>query len=107
MSSGDQTLSRIRGLERLYEEGYRSRVIDATIDKLVAMELSALQRELTDLEGRLRAFEAQYDLASDDFYVRFRAGEIGDSADMFEWSAFYQMRASVIRRLEALRSEAA
>ena len=106
MSSGDQTLSRIRGLERLYEEGYRSRVIDATIDKLVAMELSALQRELAD-EGRLRAFEAQYDLASDDFYVRFRAGEIGDSADMFEWSAFYQMRASVIRRLEALCSEAA
>jgi hypothetical protein len=107
MSEGMETLSRIRSLERLYQQGYRSRVIDATIDKLVAMESMALQRELSDLEERLHVFEAQYHMASDDFYPRFRAGEMGDSADMFEWSAFCQMRSSILKRLETLRSEAA
>lgn len=107
MNEDVQTLSRIRNLERLYREGYRSRVIDATIDKLIAMESMALERELADLENHLREFELQYHLTSDDFYSRFRNGEMGDSADMFEWSAFYQMRASVLKRLETLRSEAA
>ena len=107
MSASMRTLSRIRSLERLYQDGYRSRVIDATIDKLIAMESMALERELSDLEERLHAFEEQYHLVSDDFHARFRAGEMGDSADMFEWSAFYQMRGSVLKRLETLRSEAA
>jgi len=107
MSASMQTLSRIRNLERLYKDGYRSRVVDATIDKLVEMETAALQRELTELEEHLSSFEKRYHISSDDFHRRFRAGEMGDSADMFEWSAFFQMRASVLGRLETLRSETA
>ena len=35
----------------LFCGGYHSRVIDTTIDKLVEIEASALQRELTSQEG--------------------------------------------------------
>jgi hypothetical protein len=72
----------------------------------MALEVAKAQRELADLEERLKAFEVQYRLPSDEFYRRFRAGEMGDSADMFEWSAFYQMRATVRKRLNALGVEA-
>ena len=102
MTANTQTLTRIQSLERLYRGGYRSRVIDTTIDKLVEIEATALQRELASQEERLRAFEAQYALSSAEFYSRFRAGKMGDSADMFEWSAFYQMRASTLKRLQTL-----
>ena len=106
MSAGAQTLTRIQNLVRLYRSGYHSSTVDTTIDKLLAMEAAKAQRELLDLEDGLRAFEAQYQLSSDEFYRRFRAGEMGDSADMFEWSAFYQMRDSIRKRLAMLHGEA-
>jgi len=77
------------------------------LTKLLTMEGAKAQRELLDLEERLRVFERQYQLSSDEFHRRFRAGEMGDSADMFEWSAFYQMRTSVRERLAMLRGGAA
>jgi len=107
MRTGAQTLTRIQNLARLYRSGYHSSTVDTTIDKLLTMEGAKAQRELLDLEERLCAFERQYQLSSDEFYARFRAGELGDSADMFEWSAFCQMRTSVRERLDMLRGGAA
>ncbi len=37
-------------------------------------------------------------MSSAEFMRRFAAGELGDSADMFEWSACYQMWLSVEER---------
>ncbi|HEY9851776.1 MAG TPA: hypothetical protein V6D28_20050 [Leptolyngbyaceae cyanobacterium] len=51
-----------------------------------------IQSEVLDLENRLKIFENQYNMSSDDFYQRFRAGELGDGIDFFEWSVFYEMR---------------
>lgn len=107
MSLGGQTLSRIQSLERLYRRGYRSKTVDLTIDKLVALERDYARRELMRIEQHLRAFEAQYHLSSEEFYRKFQAGALGDSADMFEWSAFYQMWQSVQEQLTTLGSEAA
>jgi len=107
MRTNAQTLTRIQNLARLYRSGYHSSTVDTTIDKLLTMEGAKAQRELLDLEERLRVFERQYQLSSDEFQRRFRAGEMGDSADMFEWSAFYQMRTSVRERLAMLRGGAA
>ena len=107
MSIGGQTLTRIQSLERLYRQGYRSKTVDVTIDKLIALEQDRARRELAQIEQRLRAFETQYQLSSEEFYRQFQAGALGDSADMFEWSAFYQMWLSVKEQLAALSGEAA
>jgi hypothetical protein len=80
-------------------------VVDATLDKLIVMERARLEIEAESLTGQLRPFEQRYQLPSAEFHRRFRAGEMGDDADMFEWSAFYQMWLSVHERLEALRPE--
>lgn len=47
--------------------------------------------ELLDLEQRLQTYETQYQMSSDNFYQRFRSGELGDSVDFFEWSVYYEM----------------
>lgn len=51
----------------------------------------SIQPELLDLENRLKNFESQYQMSSDEFYQRFRTGELGDEIDFFEWSVFYEM----------------
>lgn len=102
-----KTLSRLQHLETLYRRGYQSEVVDRSLDKIIELEQAAARRELEDLEQRLRAFEDQYEMSSEDFYRRFRAGELGDSADFVEWSVFYEMRESVRDRLEVLDAESA
>ncbi|MBI2875405.1 MAG: hypothetical protein HYY20_00830 [Candidatus Tectomicrobia bacterium] len=105
MTTEEKTLDRLQYLETLYRRGYRSDVVDRSLDKIIAMERAAAQHELADLQERLRTFEARYQISSKDFHQRFRAGELGDSADFLEWSVFYEMWESVQERLEILESE--
>lgn len=51
----------------------------------------SIQSQVLDLENRLKNFESQYQMSSENFYQRFRSGELGDSMDFFEWSVFYEM----------------
>lgn len=50
-----------------------------------------IQPKVLDLESRLKIFEVQYQMSSENFYQRFRSGELGDAMDFFEWSVFYEM----------------
>lgn len=102
MTLGIDTLNQIESLARLYHIGYRSAMIEATIPKLVMIERTQMEREVASLEDHLHSFEEQYNLSSEEFYKRFRAGEMGDDADWFDWSAFYQMWLSTRQRLQTL-----
>lgn len=104
MSQTDNTLSKLNAIEILYRRGYQSEVIDRAMDKLIAMERHRAQEELNDLERRLQEFEARYLLSSEDFKARFQQGDLGDAADFFEWSAFYDMRQAVRERLQNLEN---
>jgi hypothetical protein len=105
MDSSGQTLTKIQSLARLVQTGYQSDVVDATLDKLIDMEQARLEIEAENLAKQLHPFEQRYQLSSAEFHSRFRAGEMGDDVDLFEWSAFYQMWLSVQERLEALRPD--
>jgi len=43
------------------------------------------------LAQRLRAYEQQYGMVSEDFSRRFQTGELGDDIDFVEWSIFWDM----------------
>jgi len=103
MAINQQTLLKIQSLEQLYRNGYHSNTVDAAIDKLVGIEQTRVEQELARLEGRLRKLEDQYHLSSPEFYRQFQAGEMGDEADFFEWSAFYQMWLSTREQLDLLK----
>ena len=96
--SGD----RVRTLDRLYAQGETSEVVDLALEKLFAYELSASQQQLAQLERDLAQFERQYDLASDAFYARFQAGEMGDALDFVEWASLHQMAERLKRRIGLL-----
>jgi cell division septum initiation protein DivIVA len=107
MATDEKTLDQLQYLETLYRRGYRSEMVGQSVDKIIALERAAAQRELEELKQRLQAFEARYQMASEDFYRSFRAGELGDSADFVEWSVFWEMTESVRERLEILDTGAA
>lgn len=107
MAINSKTLQRLQYLEALYRRGYRSEVIDRSLDKIIALERASAQHELEDLRGRLQRFETQYQMPSENFYQRFRAGELGDAMDFVEWGVFYEMWASVRERLQLLEAEPA
>ena len=104
MAVSGQTLTKIQSLARLYQTGYHSNTVDITIAKLVDIERARLQAEAESLVQHMRSFEERFGMPSADFYRRFHAGELGDDADMFEWSAFYQMWLSVQARIQALHA---
>ena len=62
MAIEQQTLRRIQSLVRLYQDGYRSNTVDATIDKLMAIERIRLEQEAASLTKRLAEFENLYNL---------------------------------------------
>jgi hypothetical protein len=107
MTIEQRTLERLQHLQALYHRGYQSDVVDRSLDKIIALESAAAERELADLQRRLEAFEGRCGMSSAEFYRRFRAGELGDTADFVEWSVFYEMRESVRERLEMLTTDAA
>jgi hypothetical protein len=63
----------------------------ATVLRLLMQDRSAQTELVGDVEHHLRAYEGQYQMSSDEFYRRFQAGELGDSADFFEWNTYYEM----------------
>jgi hypothetical protein len=81
-----------------------SDAVARSLDKIIVLERVAALREYADLRERLQAFETRYQLSSEDFYRRFRAGEMGDAMDVVEWSVFYEMWESVRARLALLEA---
>jgi len=102
-----QTYSTIKALEHLqtlYQQGYRSEVVDRAIEKVVTLERQQASKIVADLETRLREFEVRYLMSSEDFYTRFHTGELGDDMDFVEWNAFYEMSQASLARIETLSS---
>lgn len=102
MDTAVRTLDKLKSLERLYRQGFRSEVIDRAIDKLLATEIERAHAERRDLEARLADYEKRYHMSSEEFYRRFRAGELGDGMDFVEWSVFYEMHQAILERLKVL-----
>jgi hypothetical protein len=96
------TVDRLQSLIRLYHAGYQSPTIDQTVVKLIALETEQARVELQRLEPRLLAYEQRYNMPSDEFYRRFRAGELGEEMDFVEWSVFWDMSQATRRRLDEL-----
>ncbi len=96
------TVGKLQSLIRLYDEGYRSAVVDRAVDKLVALEVEQTRKELQRLRARLQAYEEMHGMQSEVFYRQFRSGELGDDMDFVEWSVFWDMHQAATRRLNEL-----
>ena len=96
----------LRNLTQLYEHGFQDRVTDAVLLKVARSQMARDKASLRDLERDLHDFEQQYQLSSGEFFRRWQAGEMDDTADFMEWNALYQMALDVRERLYLLQNEA-
>ena len=61
---------------------------DSIVDALVAVS------------KRLSSFEDRYQMASEDFYYKFKKGQLSDDIDFVEWSNDYQHYLAIRLELE-------
>lgn len=75
---------------------------------LLRVALSQVARDeavLRDLERDLCELEKQYGMSSEEFFQRWQAGKMADTADFMDWNALYRMANEVRTRLKLLRGE--
>jgi hypothetical protein len=80
METAIRTLDKLRSLEQLYRQGFRSEVIDRTLDKLLAAEAKRALAERRDLEARLfsRSHAAAWECIRGTFnHSPFSKGDLG------------------------------
>ena len=61
---------------------------DSIIDALVAVS------------KRLSSYEERYQMVSEDFYYKFKKGQVSDEIDFVEWSNDYQHYLAIRHELE-------
>ncbi|MBD2233601.1 hypothetical protein [Phormidium tenue] len=104
MPAQSRFLDQLQVLNSLYQRGYHSDLIERSLAKIIELEHGQALQQASDIQAKLQVYETQYQMPSDAFYQQFNAGELGDSIDFFEWSAFYEMWQSVQARLGVLQS---
>jgi len=73
------------------------------IESAVRSELRMLEMGLERTRQRLRDFETQYGLGSDEFVRRYEDGELSESLDFIEWTGEIQTYELLLERQEALQ----
>ena len=104
MEAKHDTISKLKSFEALFQQGYKSQVIDQALNKLVGLELTKAKRELGEIEVRISDFETKYNMQSQDFIEKFHAGSVDDSADFMEWISFIDMESAILDRIHSLNN---
>ena len=94
----------IKGLEQLFEKNLSDEYLQKAISKVISYEIAKTIEESNELSAELKIYEQRLGMPSEDFFRKFNAGELGDSADFFEWSALYQMYLRASERLNILKT---
>jgi hypothetical protein len=92
-------------LERLYRTGFQSEFLDTALRKVVARQIERDQADLVHIEDVLADLEQRYGLDSDEFWRRYQAGQMDDSADYVEWNVACKMRQRLLARLKILQGK--
>ena len=71
------------------------------------VEYDSLLDALVTIAKRLSVFEMRHQIASEDFFNKFRKGEMEDSQDFVEWANDYQHYIALRSEMEALLRNAA
>ncbi|NMF57338.1 hypothetical protein [Pseudanabaena yagii] len=98
-----QTSEPLQILDLLYRQGYRSNLIERSLNKIIELERANNLKQASDLQAKLQAYELQYQIPSEIFYQRFSEGSLGDEMDYFEWGVIYELWQSVQERLQVLQ----
>lgn len=77
-------------------------VLDKSLTKLLTREYLRTQHLTQRLREELRQFEQTYHLLSEEFYISYGRGEMGDAMDFIEWAATFEMLMNAEKRMAVL-----
>ncbi len=100
-------LHKLGRLQELYAAGFQNTFLDNALRKIVDRQVACDEADLRRVNDMLTQFEHQYEMPSDEFWRRFQAGEMPDTADFMEWNVFCKMQQRIISRLRILRGDGA
>lgn len=100
-------LADLERLNRLYTAGFRDAFLDSALHKIVERQAVRDAADLQRVTRHLREFEAQYGLSSDEFFQKYQAGQLADTVDFTEWSAYCKMHRRILQRQHILQSDVA
>ena len=93
----------LNSLQSLYAAGFHEPFIDNALRKIVDRQIERDEADLSRITVQLQQFEQRFEISSVEFWQRFQAGEMADSADFMEWNVFCKMRERIRARLHILR----
>jgi len=62
------------------------------VSSAIRKDLNEGEYMLERFEKRLKEFEEEYGMSSEEFMEKFESGELGDDEDFFEWYAVYKSK---------------
>lgn len=89
-------------LEVLKDTYSDSHELSQVLTKLLSVVLNQYQLRLERFERDLRDFEDRFRMDTPTFYKRFEDGELGDSADFFEWAGLYDLHEDLVEKIHRL-----
>ena len=96
-----QTLARVKTLEKFVQKYGEDAVISQTISKMLAYKIQKCDEEIKKISKDLKKFERTYKKESADFIREFKDGKLGDKMDFIEWSSLYQMLNRLLDKRDA------
>lgn len=89
-------------LEQLYVAGLQDNFVDTALRKIIDRQVERDEADLAGLNRWLAEYETRFSMKSEDFWERFKAGNMDDTADFMEWNALCRSRERLITRLKIL-----
>jgi hypothetical protein len=97
---------KLHTLARVTALGGEDRVIEQTVNKLIAYAAERHRRDLENIATKLRHLEAHFGMSSAQFAEQFQQGERGDDEAFLRWDALLEMQRRVTQRFALLQADA-
>lgn len=93
-----QTLAKVKNLEKFIQKHGEDSVISQTITKMLDYKIQKYDEEINKLNKKLKKYERKYKKESSVFFDEFSSGRLGDDMDLIEWASLYQMRSNLLKK---------
>lgn len=93
-----QTLAKMRNLEKFIQKHGDDSVISLTITKMLDYKIQKYNEEIVRLNKGLKKYERKYRKESPVFFDEFKSGRLGDDMDFIEWASLYKMRNNLLKK---------
>ena len=98
----EQTLLKVKNLEKFVGKHGEDAFVSQTISKMLAYKVQKYDKQIEKLNNELRKFERTYKKKSDVFFEEFMAGKLGDEINFVEWSSLYQIHNRLLEKKKEL-----